>query len=379
MTKEVLVVTSHFRPNVGGVETHLDDLVSALASRDWKVIVSTYQPLVRKVKGKTKEKGDGYVVYRLPWPGFNLVHILFKFPVMLFLYLVPGLFVQTFLILLLNPRIVAVHAQGLAPAVTSLLLARLFGKVAVVSTHNLYFFPKSGFYTAFSRFIFSKFDNVLTLSNASSKEMARIGVKKSVIKPYRYWLNLDLFKQSSTKLKAKSSRQQQKLKTFFVGRLIETKGVLEILKSAEKLPEVEFVIAGPGVLEPEVKEYAHRNKNIMYLGPISQDEVKKQMNSADVVLAPSTVDEGYGRVAMEAIACGTPVIAANRGGLDEVVQPSVGMLVEPTEVELTKALKALVKNKSKLESWKGNTRKYAETTFSEDNVQAIINSYSKSK
>lgn len=45
--KAVLILTSHFRPNVGGVETHLSDLTLALTKRRWKTIVATYKPLAR--------------------------------------------------------------------------------------------------------------------------------------------------------------------------------------------------------------------------------------------------------------------------------------------------------------------------------------------
>ena len=56
--KKVLQLTVHFSPNIGGVETHLDDLVKALVKRKWEVFVLAYQPLVAKKGWKLYEK-DG--------------------------------------------------------------------------------------------------------------------------------------------------------------------------------------------------------------------------------------------------------------------------------------------------------------------------------
>jgi len=51
---------------------------------------------------------------------------------------------------------------------------------------------------------------------------------------------------------------------------------------------------------------------------------------ADVVVVPSVWQEPFGRVALEALMCGTPVVASNRGGLGEIVQDGItGFIVEP--------------------------------------------------
>ena len=92
MSKHILILTTPFRPNVGGVETHLDDLISVGARQGHKFFILTYQPLITKAKGKTIEKEDGFVIYRLPWIRMNLFLTFAKFPFFEFLYLFPGLF-----------------------------------------------------------------------------------------------------------------------------------------------------------------------------------------------------------------------------------------------------------------------------------------------
>jgi len=375
--REVLIVASHFYPNFGGVETHLDDLVRVLAKRGWKVVVATYKPLARNIKAPFFEMSKNLKIYRMPWIGFNIVHRLTPYPVLEFLYLFPGLFIITAISLFLNLNIKVIHAQGLVPTVVSLIWGRILSKKVISSTHNLYFFPKYGLYTMFSKFIFSKVDVTLCLSKGSQLELQKIGVSKKKLAPFRYWLNLGLFRIESKEVLKKELNLTNKFVAFFVGRIIETKGVKVILEVAKKLPRVTFLFGGEGPLSESVKKAASKNKNIIYLGYISQGQVKKYMNTSDIVLVPSLVDEGYGRVAMEAIACGTPVLAARRGGLSEVVDSSVGILIEPTAKEYSKWLTYFSKSPSKLQDLAKNTRTYALKNFSEKNVKKIIDAYSK--
>ena len=99
------------------------------------------------------------------------------------------------------------------------------------------------------------------------------------------------------------------------------------------------------------------------------------MSASDFVAVPSTVDEGYGRVAMEALACGTPVFAANKGGLNEVVTKDVGLLVNPNPKDYNNAVKFALTNRKILSNLAKNTRRYALRYFGEKNVEKIIDSY----
>lgn len=372
---KVLIVASHFTPNVGGVETHLSGLVEALIRRKWEVIVSTYVPLARSVRVSLFEKRRNLRIYRMPWIGFNIVHKLTPYPFLEFLYLSPGLFLITSLALLLNPDITVLHAQGLVPAVVALILARLTGKKIIMSTHNLYFFPKSGLYTSFTRLVLSSVDKVLCLSDQSLEEIAEIGVPREKLKPFRYWLNLHLFKPLNKKSAKDKTGLSGKFVAFFLGRLIETKGAKVILNASKITSGITYVFAGLGPLAREVEKMQKRNKNIIFLGPVSPEKVRLYMNATDVVVVPSLVDEGYGRVAMEAIACGTPVLSAKRGGLSEVVNPKVGVLIEPTAEQYGKWLMYFKRNQKKLVYLGRNTRGYALVNFSEKNVEKIIESY----
>ena len=64
---KVLQLTAHFRPNVGGVETHLADLVEVLIKKRWETFVLTYKPLTTKVQSKIYEESKLLTILRIPW------------------------------------------------------------------------------------------------------------------------------------------------------------------------------------------------------------------------------------------------------------------------------------------------------------------------
>jgi glycosyltransferase involved in cell wall biosynthesis len=73
-------------------------------------------------------------------------------------------------------------------------------------------------------------------------------------------------------------------------------------------------------------------QQVQHLGAISESALSEVYSQADVLLMPS-LHEGFGLPVLEAMACGTPVVASNRGSLPEVVGDA-GVLVEPTDHEV---------------------------------------------
>lgn len=376
MNNCVLIITSHYPPNIGGVESHLQALIDGLQKRSWKVIISTYQPLASKIRASRVEKKERLTIYRMGWPGFNLVHTLFYYPLLEFLYLFPGLFFISLQALIKhNKEITVIHCQGLVPTVVGLILSKFFSKRVISSTHNLYFFPKNGLYKDFSRFIFSSVDKVLTPSKAARAELIKIGVPDEKVQFFRYWINLEKFAPANKKI-AKQKLGWDKFTIFFVGRLIETKGVgilLEVIKKTKS--NINFVIAGTGPLASEVEKIVKASFNLNYLGRVENNNLPNFYRASDLVIVPSLVDEGFGFVVMEAVACGTPVLASNRGGLTDAVSVSTGRLFEPTVDQLKSAIDYMFSHPNILKEMKVNCRKYALKNFSEANIEDITKVY----
>mgnify|MGYP001600838677 FL=1 len=144
--KEVLIVSIGFSPNLGGIETHFDDLVSALAKRNWKVYVLTYKPITTDVKALSFERrGKNISIFRVPWFG-KVFYKLVKKPFLEFIYLTPGLFIALPIFLILRGKnIRVIHSHGLIAGTVSVFWGKIFGKKVITTTHSIYNFPQSGF------------------------------------------------------------------------------------------------------------------------------------------------------------------------------------------------------------------------------------------
>jgi glycosyltransferase involved in cell wall biosynthesis len=124
----------------------------------------------------------------------------------------------------------------------------------------------------------------------------------------------------------------------FVGKLTEFKGVDVLLRAAQRYEqEIEGVITlivGHGVLDEELRALARELglKGVYFLGHRPQEEVAHIYNVADVSVVPSRV-EPFGLVAIESLACGTPVVATNEGGLPDFINERVGALVPVDDAE----------------------------------------------
>jgi glycosyltransferase involved in cell wall biosynthesis len=102
-----------------------------------------------------------------------------------------------------------------------------------------------------------------------------------------------------------------------VGRLGSRKGVEFAIRGIERVDEVdlEFLIAGEGRYEDRLRELvAERglSDRVTFLGRVKEEELPLRYSSADVFCLTSM--EGFGLVLLEAMACGTPVIATDVGG-----------------------------------------------------------------
>jgi glycosyltransferase involved in cell wall biosynthesis len=158
---------------------------------------------------------------------------------------------------------------------------------------------------------------------------------------------------------------------LFVGLLVPVKNIDVLLRAyAAKRVEIglPLTIAGDGPLRSELEQLAAElgvSDSVRFLGQQSRSQVAELMASAKALLLPSA-SEGWGLVAAESLACGTPVVASRVGGVPEIVgSDDAGILVPPGDAKaLTDALIAVAK-----ESWNpatvaaaSNARPWAEQT-----------------
>lgn len=122
---------------------------------------------------------------------------------------------------------------------------------------------------------------------------------------------------------------------LFVGRLSPEKGLGTLLRAWERLGgRVPLKIVGDGPLAPEVQEAQKRIPGVEWLGRKAPEEVYPLMGEAAFLVFASEWYETFGRVAIEAFAKGTPVLAAHIGAVGEVTEDGrTGLHFRPGDPE----------------------------------------------
>ena len=169
---------------------------------------------------------------------------------------------------------------------------------------------------------------------------------------------------------------------LFVGRFIAFKRIDVLLEAyemfrADSEQKAPLVIWGgfPGEWEGEHPyEYVTRRgiEGVFFAGWRGHDDLPVALASADVFVAPS-VDEPFGQVYLEAMACGLPVIATATGGPKSFVnvepERETGWLVEPGDAHsLKSAMVAAVDSVGLRETRGRNARRFVEREYSWDRI-----------
>lgn len=119
---------------------------------------------------------------------------------------------------------------------------------------------------------------------------------------------------------------------LYMGRIVPEKGVKEAVQIAEATNN-RLLIIGPvypasqGYFDQYIKPYL--NDKVLYLGYIDRDKLRPYYQKAKALLAPIQWEEPFGLTSIEAMACGTPVIAISRGSMPEIIKDGkTGYLVQ---------------------------------------------------
>jgi len=364
---KILHLTPFFHPNVGGVETHLSDLISALDNQNYHNLILTYSPITTpNTKYKSIETtGKNITIRRFNWFGGNIFHRLEKYPLLNLIYLTPYLLFRSIIYLTIHPsKIKVIHSHGLNSALIGIVLKKLF-KIPkhIVSIYSSYDnVPLNTFANKMICHLLNSTDTVLTQSNDSVAQFKKLGVKN--VHRYHHWINLNRFSPDV---------KNKKFTILFIGRMIPQKGAYLLAKVASKFPQIKFLFIGEGSDYQKIKKLNH--KNIHLLGNVKYSKLHQYYQKSHLLIIPSLYQEGWGRVAMESLACGTPVIASNLGGLSELLDPSVSILIKPTTNNLLLAINKLVNQPKTYQNLQKNTRSYALKHFSTNNLDYITLHY----
>ena len=148
-------------------------------------------------------------------------------------------------------------------------------------------------------------------------------------------------------------------RVIMLSRLIPNKGIFDFCEAAtkvkERLPDVEFVLAGneSEITEKDLEKYS---AVINYLGSINN--VKDEIINSSILVLPTYYREGFPRSILEAMSLGRPVVATNYVGCrDAIIHDYNGLLFEPHDIDkFVELLLELLTDKDKMNRYGKNGR-----------------------
>ncbi|MGB8324546.1 MAG: N-acetyl-alpha-D-glucosaminyl L-malate synthase BshA [Candidatus Acidiferrum sp.] len=188
-----------------------------------------------------------------------------------------------------------------------------------------------------TRYSIEQSDGVTSISHYLLRRTLEDFDIKRPIEVIPNFVNCDLYQRKpNPKLRAEWAPNGQPILMHLsnfrpVKRILDAIEIFALVR--EKMP-ARLVMIGDGPDRAPAEELARKlgvQNDVLFLG--QQNEVQEKLSQADLFLLPSKL-ESFGLAALEAMACETPVIATNVGGLPEVVENGVdGYLVEPGDVK----------------------------------------------
>jgi len=153
-----------------------------------------------------------------------------------------------------------------------------------------------------------------------------------------------------------------------VGRLVEVKGHIYLIRAVADLDDVHVILIGEGALEERLRLEAARlgiQRRLHLLG--FSEQIPELLKGLDLFVLPS-LNEGMGRALVEAMASGLPCVATRVGGVVDLIQDGITGLLVPSqdEMALSKAIQNLMKNPQKRASLGTLARQWVGETYSRE-------------
>lgn len=210
---------------------------------------------------------------------------------------------------------------------------------------------------------------VICVSEFEAKKMLKSGLSQRKLFVIHNGVAEGELKSTPEELCQRFSLPQDKLLIGTVARLVKIKGIEYLLDAfsgvIKRCPNAHLVIAGTGEELTNLKEQAQLlniSEHVSFTGYVK--EAQALMNIFDIFTLPS-LEEPFGMVCAEAMACSKPVVASNVGGIPEIVVPQeTGFLVPPQDaIALEESLVELILEQKMRERFGRNGRRRFEENF----------------
>jgi len=227
-----------------------------------------------------------------------------------------------------------------------------------------------------ARFALRHADLLRAVSNTTRDQLQRWMPGRPVVQ-YPAWTDIEAF------FEAGAREVPREPEVLYAGVLIPLKGVHHLIgafaRVVPEFPWARLIVVGRADNQAYAAELKRRvaqaglDGRVAFAGELPQAELALGMRRAGVFVLPS-LSEGLGRVVVEAMATGTPVIGSQVGGIAEIVEDGVtGFLVPPgDEAALADRLRRILANPVEARTIGKRARQFARSFFS---IEAYVNGY----
>lgn len=174
---------------------------------------------------------------------------------------------------------------------------------------------------------------------------------------------------------------------IFVGQMLRTKGIYELVEVCSQIPNIRLNMYGslPKGVEHNLKDLAGEDSDkwLNIAGEIDYDLIINKMKGASIFVLP-TYTEGFPNVILESMACGCPIVASKVGAIPEMLAAETsapcGILIEPkNKLQLKEAIEYLLANPDKAKILGNRAKERVRKEYSIDSVwRKMVNIWTES-
>jgi len=309
----------------------------------------------------------------------------------LFVHIASGVMQSTYILLVLMYRLLfykidVVHVctsggMAFAKDLVTVIISKIFFKKVVLHIHmgRLPYIlqKKRGFEYRTFIIILTIIDRCIVIDQSSFKALENSKYCSNIILLPNF-IDLDVVDELLVNGNA-NWKQNNIINLCFVGHIVATKGIYELLKALTKLNDENIILHLVGPCEEDFKRElsgSYIKSQVVFYGAVNKAKVFEILSSSDAFVFPSYT-EGFPNVILEAMSCGIPILSSNVGAIPEILNidgcNKCGMCYQSKSVSAVEvAIKDFIINRDLYLSYGKNARKRVEMHYSTDIVIAKL-------
>ena len=305
---------------------------------------------------------DSFTIYRLAGFNFSMDGVITDYP---YLPSLPQKIEK------LKPEIIHCESHLFLTTVQAVKAAKKLGIPSVVTVHGVMAkrsvavnFAQYVYLRTLGLWLFKNADGIICLTKSGAQEMIRYGCPSEKIRVIPNAVDADRFRPRN---------ERQENLVVWVGRFVPEKGLKYLIEAAKivvrKFKDVKFTLVGYGPLKANTMkrafDYGLLDDTVRFTGPFDRNQVADILCKASIAVLPS-LKEGLPLSLLEAMSCGTAVVASKTPGISDVIRNGYnGILIPPKRSEsLAKAIMKLLENEKLRENLGRNARRTVQEKYS---------------